>query len=68
MQIEALVVGATGIVGRGLCQALLDQGASVQGVSRTPRVSFQGRSTFLPTCSLVPWAMRCRGCARRMFI
>jgi len=34
VQIEALVVGATGIVGRGLCQALLDQGASVQGVSR----------------------------------
>ncbi len=34
MQIKALVVGATGIAGRGVCQALLDQGASVQGVSR----------------------------------
>jgi nucleoside-diphosphate-sugar epimerase len=36
MKIEALVVGASGIAGRGACQALLAEGASVQGLSRRP--------------------------------
>jgi nucleoside-diphosphate-sugar epimerase len=34
MEIEALVVGATGIVGRGVSQELLNVGARVHGVSR----------------------------------
>src|ERR1700756_3343642 len=34
MKIEALVVGATGIVGRGVSEILLDHGAVVHGVSR----------------------------------
>jgi len=34
MQIEALVVGATGVAGRGASQELLDAGARVHGVSR----------------------------------
>ena len=34
MKIEALVVGASGIVGRGVSEILLDQGAVVHGLSR----------------------------------
>ena len=34
MKIEALVVGATGIAGRGVSQELLDAGARVHGLSR----------------------------------
>jgi nucleoside-diphosphate-sugar epimerase len=34
MEIRALVVGATGIAGRGASQALLDEGAEVFGLSR----------------------------------
>jgi nucleoside-diphosphate-sugar epimerase len=34
MRISALVVGATGIAGRGICQELLDHGAEVAGLSR----------------------------------
>ena len=36
MQIEALVVGATGIAGRGVSQELLQAGARVHGLSRKP--------------------------------
>ena len=36
MQIVALVVGATGIAGRGVSQELLDRGAEVYGLSRKP--------------------------------
>ena len=36
MQISALVVGATGIAGRGVSQELLDLGATVHGLSRKP--------------------------------
>ena len=36
MQIEALVVGATGIAGRGVSQELLQVGARVHGLSRKP--------------------------------
>ena len=34
MEIEALVVGATGIAGRGVSQELLHAGARVHGLSR----------------------------------
>ena len=34
MEIEALVVGATGIAGRGVSQELLNAGARVHGLSR----------------------------------
>ena len=34
MEIRALVIGATGIAGRGASQALLDEGAEVFGLSR----------------------------------
>ena len=34
MEIAALVVGATGIAGRGVSQELLDAGAGVHGLSR----------------------------------
>ena len=34
MEIEALVIGATGIAGRGVSQELLDAGARVHGLSR----------------------------------
>ena len=36
MHIVALVVGATGIAGRGVSQELLDRGAGVYGLSRKP--------------------------------
>lgn len=36
MKIVALVVGATGIAGRGVSQELLDRGATVYGLSRKP--------------------------------
>ena len=36
MQITALVVGATGIAGRGVSQELLNVGATVLGLSRKP--------------------------------
>ena len=36
MQIVALVVGATGIAGRGVCQELLERAATVYGLSRKP--------------------------------
>ena len=34
MEIEALVIGATGIAGRGVSQELLNAGARVHGLSR----------------------------------
>ena len=34
MNVTALVVGATGIAGRGACQELVDRGAEVHGLSR----------------------------------
>ena len=34
MEIEALVIGATGIAGRGVSQELLDAGSRVHGLSR----------------------------------
>ena len=36
MHFVALVVGATGIAGRGVSQELLDRGAGVYGLSRKP--------------------------------
>jgi len=36
MEIMALVVGATGIAGRGVSQELVDRGARVYGLSRKP--------------------------------
>ena len=36
MEIEALVIGATGIAGRGVSQELLNAGARVHGLSRHP--------------------------------
>jgi uncharacterized protein YbjT (DUF2867 family) len=54
VQIKALVVGATGIIGRGVCQALLDKARRFKAYRAAQRVSFRGRSIFLPTCSLVP--------------
>ena len=36
MNIVALVVGATGIAGRGACQELIRCGAEVHGLSRNP--------------------------------
>ena len=36
MNIVALVVGATGIAGRGVCHELLSRGAEVYGLSRSP--------------------------------
>jgi len=37
MNIVALVVGATGIAGRGACQELIRRGAEVHGLSRNPK-------------------------------
>jgi nucleoside-diphosphate-sugar epimerase len=37
MEIVALVVGATGIAGRGVSQELIDRGARVYGLSRKPK-------------------------------
>src|ERR1700722_14897590 len=36
MEIVGLVVGATGIAGRGVSQELMDRGAKVHGLSRKP--------------------------------
>jgi uncharacterized protein YbjT (DUF2867 family) len=42
MEIVALVVGATGIAGRGVSQELLDRGAVAYGLSRTPEGLVRG--------------------------
>jgi nucleoside-diphosphate-sugar epimerase len=42
MEIVALVVGATGIAGRGVSRELIDRGASVHGLSRSPVGLVQG--------------------------
>ena len=49
MKIEALVVGATGIAGRGISQELLAIGARVHGLSRLGTESCRASSMWRPT-------------------